>query len=77
MLTKTGYNPTMPVINSESNINELASSQQSHDWVYWKSRSYEERMAEMEKIRQLHYAGRDNVPTRLLGVVKITRRRES
>jgi hypothetical protein len=77
MLIKTGYNPTMPINNTENNITELTSTQQSHDWLYWKNRSYEERMAELEKIQQIHYAGRDNVPTRLLGVVKITRRRES
>jgi hypothetical protein len=67
----------MPIINLENNVHGLTSSQESRDWVYWKNRSYEERMAELEKIRQIQYAGRDNVPTRLLGVVKITKRRES
>ena len=77
MYTKNGYNAAMPEIIIRNENTGLTGSQEHRDWVYWKSRSYEERMAELEKIRQLHYAGRDNVPTRLLGVVKITRRRES
>ncbi|BCY17054.1 hypothetical protein hrd7_09030 [Leptolinea sp. HRD-7] len=77
MYTKTGYNAAMPETIIRNENNGIAGSQEPRDWLYWKSRSYEERMAELEKIRQLHYAGRDNVPTRLLGVVKITRRRES
>jgi hypothetical protein len=77
MLTKNSYNATMPIINLEKDTLGLTSSQETRDWVYWKNSSYEERMTELEKIRQIHYAGRDNVPTRLLGVVKITRRRES
>jgi len=77
MLTKNSYNAAMSIINLEKDIHGLTSSQETRDWVYWKNRSYEERMAELDKIRQIHYAGRDNVPTRLLGVVKITRRRES
>jgi hypothetical protein len=77
MLTKTGYNAAMPIIDLKKDVNEMTGSQDTKDWVYWKNRSYEERMAELEKIRQMHYAGRDNVPTRLLGVVKIIQRRES
>ena len=77
MYTKNGYNAAMPEINIRIENTKITGSQEPRDWLYWKNRSYEERMAELEKIRQLRYAGRDNVPTRLLGVVKITRRRES
>lgn len=77
MLTKDCYNATMPLIDLDRAVDGVDSSLDTRDWVYWKNRSYEERMTELERIRQMHYAGRDNVPTRLLGVVKITKRRES
>jgi hypothetical protein len=77
MFIKTGYNAAMPIIDLDKDVTEMTGSQDTKDWVYWKNRSYEERMVELEKIRQMHYAGRDNVPTRLLGVVKIIQRSKS
>ncbi len=68
------YNTTMPFIDVRSGIQEMEES--PAEWAIWKNRSYEDRMIELENLRQLHYAGRDNVPTRLLGVVKITKRRK-
>lgn len=77
MIGKCCYNTTMPFIDLRPGIQEAEMQDSPADWVIWKNRSYEERMVELENLRQLHYAGRDNVPTRLLGVVKITKRRES
>ncbi len=77
MINDVCYNTAMPFIDLQPGLQEAESQENCRDWVYWKTRSYEERMAELENLRQVHYTGRDNVPTRLLGVVKITRRRES
>jgi hypothetical protein len=77
MFTKCCYNATMPFIDLRPELQETDFSNDHQSWIYWKSRSYEDRMNELENLRQMHYAGRDNVPTRLLGVVKITKRRES
>ncbi len=75
MLVKSGYNTTMPFIDLRPGIQEAEFKDDPADWEIWKNRSYEERMVELENLRQMHYAGRDNVPTRLLGVVKITKQR--
>ena len=66
----------MPFIDVRSGIQEAELEDSPAEWAIWKNRSYEERMVELENLRQMHYAGRDNVPTRLLGVVKITKRRK-
>jgi hypothetical protein len=75
MLENCCYNTTMPFVDIRSDIQEVELEDGPADCAFWKTRSYEERMVELENLRQLHYAGRDNVPTRLLGVVKITKRR--
>lgn len=70
------YNTTMPFIDVRSGIQEAELEDSPAERAIWKNRPYEDRMVELENLRQLHYAGRDNVPTRLLGVVKITKRRK-
>lgn len=77
MINNVCYNTAMPFIDLQPGVQEAEPQESRRDWAYWKTRSYEERMAELEILRQVHYTGRDNVPTRLLGVVKIIRRRES
>lgn len=77
MMDNVCYNTTMPFIDLQPGLQEADLQDNPADWAIWKNRSYEERMAELENLRQMHYAGRDNVPTRLLGVVKIIKRRES
>lgn len=77
MMNDVCYNTAMPFIDLQPGIQETEMQESLTDWAYWKARSYEERMARLENLRQMHYAGRDNVPTRLLGVVEIIRRRES
>ncbi len=76
MINDVCYNTAMPFIDLQPEIQEAVTQDSQADWAFWKNRSYEERMAELENLRQKHYAGRDNVPTRLLGVVKILKRRE-
>lgn len=46
------------------------------NWMYWKDRSYAERMAALENLQQQHYSDQENVYTRLLGVVTVTKRRK-
>jgi hypothetical protein len=49
-------------------------SEQGNDYQYWQSRSYQERLAALEELRQEYYGQADGSQPRLQRVYTVTKR---